>query len=85
MRGLSIRHSHTTISNLSITDEEEQIHEDTRQQPDGVEASTLALPGDSMPLTRLTMDARVLTSTPEKELLLELSAEEKKTAKEPKS
>ena len=50
-----------------------------------------------MPLLRLAMDAsktgrkqklgsaRVLTSTPEKERLLELSAENKNKAKEPKS
>ena len=70
------------LANLSFTDEEEQIPEDTLQQPDGSEASTSALPDDIMPLPRLAMDAsktgrkrklgseRVLTSTPEKERLL---------------
>ena len=82
------------LANRSITYEEEHIPEDTLQQPDGAEASTSALPDDIMPLPRLAMDAsktgrkrklgsaRVLTSTPEKERLLELSAEKK--AKEPK-
>ena len=60
-----------------------KIPEDTFQQPDGVEASTSALPEDIMPLHRLSIDAsktnmkrklgsaRVLTSTPEKDQLLE--------------
>ena len=83
------------VANWSITDEEE-IFPRTLQQPDGTEASTSALPEDIMPLPRLAMDAsktgrkrklgsaRVLTSTPEKERLIELSAEKKKKAKEPK-
>ena len=81
------------LVNRSITDEEKQIPEDTVQQPDGAEASTSALPEDIMPLPRLAMDAsktgmmgklgsaRVLTSTPEKERLLELAAEKKKKDK----
>ena len=84
------------LANRSITYEEEHIPEDTLQQPDGAEASTSALPEDIMPLPRLAMDAsktgrkrklrsaRVLTSTPEKERLLELSAEKKNKAKGPK-
>ena len=74
------------LANRSITDEEEQIPDDTLQHPD---ASTSPLPKDIMPLHRLAMDAsktdrkrklgsaKVLTSTPEKDRLLELSAEKK--------
>ena len=83
------------FTNRSITNEEEHIHEDTLEQPDGDEASTSALPGDIMPLPRLEIasetgrkrklgSARVLTSTTEKERLLVLSSEKKKKATEPK-
>ena len=71
----------------NLANEEEHIPEDTLQQPDMAEASSSALPDDIMPLPRLIMgasktgrkrklgSARVLTSTPEKERLLDLSAE----------
>ena len=74
-----------------------KIPEDTLRQPDGAKSSTSALPEDIMPLPRLAMDdsktgikrklrsARVPTSTPEKERLLELSAENKTKDKEPNS
>ena len=74
-------HCSHRLQPLDITDEEEQIPEDTLQQPDWAEASTAALPEDIMTLPRLAMNAsktgrkrklgsaRVLTSTTEKERL----------------